>query len=114
MPYRQRLPVGTKAWTDSYNRRQGVENAIGALKGGFTNIARKFARVFRLVKVTMLFAFSVAGYNVECARSFRAKHPEPAVKQGRQQTRRRKRRRRTWTDILGPEHPRAGRSPPVP
>jgi hypothetical protein len=46
------------------------------LKGGFVNVQQKFFRVFRLTKLTFLLAFTIAGYNVECIRSFVACDPQ--------------------------------------
>ena len=65
------------------------------LKGGFVNIQQKFFRMFGLTKLKLPLAFTIAGYNVECIRSFNARkaaevesaeakrkhrrgHPEPA------------------------------------
>ena len=53
--------------TDSFNRRQRVERSIGALKGGFVDISRKFQRVFGLTKAMLILGLSVAGYNIERA-----------------------------------------------
>jgi hypothetical protein len=38
----------------------------------FANVSRGFHRIFGTTKITVLLAFTAAGYNVERARSFRA------------------------------------------
>jgi len=43
------------------------------LKGGFVDVQQTFFRVFRLTKLTVLLAFTIAGYNVECIHSFNAR-----------------------------------------
>ncbi len=54
-------------------RRQLVESANAALKGEFVDVGRGFQRAFGVTKITVLLAFSVAGYNVDRVRSFRTK-----------------------------------------
>jgi hypothetical protein len=44
-----------------------------ALKGSFVDLARGFFRVFGQVKMTVLLGFTVAAYNLDRVRSFRAK-----------------------------------------
>jgi hypothetical protein len=73
LPFRQRFTPGSTAWRKSYRRRNVVEGVNAMLKGGFVNIGQKFFRVFRLTKLTFLLAFTIAGYNVECIRSFNAR-----------------------------------------
>lgn len=65
--------MGTTAWRKSYRRRNVVEGVNAMLKGGFVNVQQKFFRVFRLTKLTFVLAFTIAGYNVECIRSFNAR-----------------------------------------
>ncbi|HVM20604.1 MAG TPA: hypothetical protein VM307_11650, partial [Egibacteraceae bacterium] len=69
----QRLPFGTTAWRVSYRRRQQAETSNSALKGQFTNINEKFHRVMGRVKMLVVLAFTVAGYNFNRARAFAAK-----------------------------------------
>jgi len=69
----QKIPYGTTAWRRSMGRRQLVESANAALKGEFVDVGRGFQRVFGVTKITVLLAFSVAGYNVDRVRSFRTK-----------------------------------------
>jgi len=45
----------------------------GALKGAFVNIGQKFFRVFGLIKIKLLLAFTLSAYNRETIRSFRAR-----------------------------------------
>ena len=111
LPFSQRLPAGTTAWRKSYRRRNVVEGTNAALKGGFVNVQHKFFRVFGLTKLTVLLAFTVAGYNVERIRSFKASVAATEVATGLKRTRA-KRRRHTWTDILGASTTTAGRDPP--
>ena len=54
------------------NRRQVVESANAALKGSFVDCARGFFRVFGRVKISVLLGFTVAAYNLDRIRSFRA------------------------------------------
>lgn len=70
------------------------------LKGGFVNIGRKFFRVFRLTKLTFLLAFTIAGYNVQCIRSFNARKVAQAEATEAKKRRRRKRRKGTWSHLL--------------
>jgi hypothetical protein len=100
----QRIPFGTTAWRISMGRRQVVESVNAALKGSFVDLARGFFRVFGQVKMTVLLAFTVAAYNLDRVRSFRAKHnlendgsPSPV---SNPPIRRSKRRVATWVDII--------------
>src|SRR5665213_1943476 len=90
----QRIPYGTTAWRISMGRRQIVESANSALKGAFVDLGRGFFRVFGQVKMTVLLGFTVAGFNLDRIRSFRAKQEEreSAPRQ------RAKRRMGTWGD----------------
>jgi len=99
LPWWQRIPFGTTAWRLSMGRRQVVESANAALKGAFADLSRGFFRVFGQTKMTVLLGFTIAGYNLDRIRSFRAKQraeeeakPRPA-----------KRRRGTWADIVAPD-----------
>jgi hypothetical protein len=97
LPWWQRIPFGTTAWRLSMGRRQVVESANAALKGTFADLSRGFFRVFGQTKMTLLLGFTVAGYNLDRIRSFRAKQraqeePKPAAK----------RRRSTWNDVVEP------------
>ncbi len=96
LPLTQRIPYGTTAWRISMYRRQAVESVNAALQGSFTNIARGFVRVFGVVKITMLLGFTVAAFNIDRVRSFRAKLAELA---GRPKTRA-KRRQGTYADCI--------------
>jgi hypothetical protein len=97
LPLAQKIPFGTTAWRISMNRRMSVESVNASLKGGFVNVVRGFFRVFGLVKVTVLLAFTLVGANVDRVRSHEAKlaedQPEPP--------RRRRPRRGTWQALLG-------------
>ena len=57
-------------------RRQAVESVNAALQGSFANLARGFVRVFGVVKITMLLGFTVAAFNLDRVRSFRASSPK--------------------------------------
>jgi len=79
-------------------RRQVVESANAALKGTFADLARGFFRVFGQTKMTVLLGFTIAGYNLDRIRGFRAKQrangaDKPALP---------KRRRGTWAEIVEP------------
>jgi hypothetical protein len=117
LPHWQRFVPGSTSWRMSYGRRQVVEGVNAMLKGGFANIQHKFVRVFGLAKMTLLLAFTLAGYNLEAIRSFTAKkgveHTAPPPKRTRK-----KRRTGTWTDVIGSDQSRSGpsgsgRSPPL-
>jgi hypothetical protein len=98
LPWWQRIPFGTSAWRLSMGRRQVVESANAALKGAFADLSRGFFRVFGLTKMTALLGFTIAGYNVDRIRSFRAKkRAEEEVNQSRPRP---KRRRGTWTEVI--------------
>jgi hypothetical protein len=73
LPLKQRISFGTTAWRTSMDRRQVVESANAALKGGFADLSRGFFRVFGRTKMSILLGFTVAAYNLDRIRSFRAK-----------------------------------------
>jgi hypothetical protein len=77
-------------------RRPVVESANAALKGAFADLSRGFFRVFGRTKISVLLGFTVAAYNVDRVRSFRAKQAESAAKPQR----RAKRRLGTWSDCV--------------
>ena len=81
------------------------------LKGGFVNIQHKFFRVFGLTRMTLLLAFTVAGYNLEAIRSFLAKKEAERTATPVKRTRK-KRRTGTWADMIGSGRPESGRAPP--
>jgi hypothetical protein len=103
LPLWQRLPAGTTAWRISMGRRQVAESVNAALKGTFVDLSRKFFRVFGLAKLTLLLGFTVAGYNLDRARSFLARRDLLASENGRPVRTRARRRTGTWADLLGPE-----------
>ena len=76
----QRIPFGTTAWRISMGRRQVVESVNAALKGAYVDLARGFFRVFGQVKMTVLLGFTLAAYNLDRVRSFRAKKAEEEAK----------------------------------
>ncbi len=92
LPLTQIIPFGATAWRISMNRRQVVESANAALKGSFVDCARGFFRVFGRVKISVLLGFTVAAYNLDRIRSFRANQEELVGAPKRQA----KRRRGTW------------------
>jgi hypothetical protein len=100
LPWWQPIPFGTTAWRLSMGRRQVVESANAALKGAFADLSRGFFRVFGLTKMTVLLGFTIAAYNLDRIRSFRAKR---RVEEARQSQRRLKRRLGTWTEIVESE-----------
>lgn len=92
----QRIPFGTTAWRISMGRRQVVESVNSALKGAFVDLARGFFRVLGQVKMTVLLGFTLAAYNLDRVRSFRAKQAQDTETPRR----RAKRRRGTWSDVV--------------
>jgi hypothetical protein len=112
LPFRQRFTPGSTAWRKSYRRRNIVEGVNAFLKGGFVNIGQKFFRVFRLTKLTFLLAFTIAGYNVECIRSFNARKIVEAEAAEAKRQRRKKRRQGTWAHLLDRASADAGPDPP--
>src|SRR5437868_9676300 len=102
LPWWQSIRFGTTAWWVSMARRQVVESANSALKGAFADLSRGFFRVVGLVKMTALVGFTLAAYNLDRIRSFKAKNrlddAGQVVERPRQQ--RARRRSGTWTDIV--------------
>jgi len=94
LPLTQVIPFGSTAWRISMNRRQVVESANAALKGSFVDCARGFFRVFGRVKISVLLGFTVAAYNLDRIRSFRANQLQLASAPKRQP----KRRQGTWAE----------------
>jgi hypothetical protein len=99
LPLAQRIPFGTTAWRVSMYRRQAVESVNAALKGSFADVSRGFFRVFGLVKITVLLGFTLAAYNLDRVRSFRAKRAETDS----QPKIRAKRRLGTWEHCITPD-----------
>ena len=102
IPWWQSITFGTTAWRISMARRQVVESANSALKGAFADLSRGFFRVMGLVKTTVLLGFTLAAYNLDRIRSFRAKHglDDDAQVVGRPKQHRARRRSGTWTEIV--------------
>jgi hypothetical protein len=111
LPLWQRIPFGTTAWRLSMGRRQVVESVNAALKGAFADLSRGFFRVFGQTKMSILLGFTVAGYNLDRIRSYRAKMRAQQDEKPKQP----KRRRGTWTDVVdpAPNSTRADESPPT-
>lgn len=109
LPWWQSITFGTTAWRISMGRRQVVESANSALKGAFTNLGRGFFRVMGIVKQTVLLGFTLAAYNLDRVRSFKAKHglDENGVVVERPRQRRARRRTGTWAEVI-----EAGPAPP--
>jgi hypothetical protein len=71
-------------------------------KGAFANLSRGFFRVMGIAKTTVLLGFTLAAYNLDRIRSFKAKHglddngqAVPTPKQTRA-----RRRSGTWTEVI--------------
>ena len=109
LPFAQEIPFGTTAWRISMGRSQVVESANSSLKGAFANLSRGFFQVMGLVKQTVLLGFTVAAYNLDRIRSFRAKHglDENAQPAEKPKQRRARRRTGTWAEVI-----EAGPAPP--
>ncbi len=108
----QRILPGTTAWRISMGRRQIVESVNAALKGAFVDLARGFLRVMGLTKATILLGFTLAAYNLDRIRSYRAKHritgeDEPDMDYPPETAHRSKRRVGTWSELLGQRRPEA-------
>jgi hypothetical protein len=104
LPLAQRIPYGTTAWRISMGRRQAVESVNAALKGSFVDLTRGFFRVFGRVKVSVLLGFTLAAFNLERIRSFRAKHAldedGSVLHDPSNRSPRTKRRHGTWAQII--------------
>lgn len=102
LPWWRGITFGTTAWRISMARRQVVESANSALKGAFANLGRGFFRVLGLVKTTVLLGFTLAAYNLDRIRSYKAKHGlddnGQVVAKPKQQ--RARRRTGTWTEVI--------------
>jgi pimeloyl-ACP methyl ester carboxylesterase len=110
LPYWQRFFPGTTAWRISYRRRDVVEGVNAALKGAFVNIGQKFFKVFGLVKIKILLAFTLAAYNLETIRSFLSRMAVDTEAARKPRTRK-KRREMTWRDVVA-IRPETGPDPP--
>ena len=86
-----------------------MESANSALKGAFADLGRGFFRVVGLVKTTVLLGFTLAAYNLDRVRSFKAKHglDDDAQAVERPKQRRARRRSGTWGEVVesGPAPP---------
>lgn len=104
LPWWQSITFGTTAWRISMGRRQVVESVNAALKGVFTDLGRGFMRVMGVTKMTVMLGFTIASFNLDRIRSFRAKHQ--LDEEGRQTERprqtRAKRRTGTWAEVIEP------------
>lgn len=71
---------------------------------GFVDVSRGFFRVFGVTKLTVMLAFSVAGFNVDRVRSFRAKDrlqdPHEPIEYPSVPVTRAKRRKGIWADLV--------------
>jgi hypothetical protein len=110
LPHAQRFFPGTTAWRIAYRRRDAVEGVNGALKDTFVNVGQKFFKVFGLVKIKILLAFTLAAYNLEIIRSFVARKTV-VEEEAKKPRRRKKRRKQTWRDVVA-VHPATGPDPP--
>jgi hypothetical protein len=83
-------------------RRQVVESVNGALKGAFADLSRGFVRVMGVTKMTVMLGFTLAAYNLDRIRSYRAKHhlDETGQPVGRPKQARARRRHGTWAELI--------------
>jgi hypothetical protein len=109
MAWWQRITFGTTAWRISMGRRQVVESVNAALKGAFTDLGRGFIRVMGVTKMTVMLGFTLASFNLDRLRSFRAKHHLDVSGQmiERPKRTRAKRRPGTWAEVIEPPAPPA-------
>jgi hypothetical protein len=98
----QRIPYGTTAWRISMGRRQVVESVNAALKGTFADLSRGFVRVMGVTKITVLLGFTLAAYNLDRIRSYRAKHHLDEHGQPTHNPKQTRARRRsiTWAELI--------------
>jgi hypothetical protein len=96
LPVTQKIPFGTTAWRISMYRRQVVESANSALKAAFADLSRGFFRMFGRTKISVLLGFTIAAYNLDRIRSFKAKQVEDEARP----VRRAKPRQGTWNDLI--------------
>ena len=85
----------SRARCDPRHRWTPPPTANSALKGAFVDLARGFFRVMGQVKMSVLLGFTLAAYNIDRVRSFRAKQ----AKLAEQPRPRAKRRQGTWADL---------------
>ena len=83
-------------------RRQVVESVNAALKGAFTDLGRGFVRVMGVTKMTVMLGFTLAAFNLDRIRSFRAKHAldEQGLPTEKPKQKRARRRTGTWADVI--------------
>jgi len=101
LPWWQNITFGTTAWRVSMGRRQVVESANSALKGAFADLSRRFFRVVGPVKTTALLGFTLAAYNLDQIRSFKAKNglDDDGQVVTRRTHKRAHRRTGTWAEV---------------
>ena len=97
-------------------RRQVAESVNAALKGAFTDLGRGFMRVMGVTKMTVMLGFTLAAFNLDRIRSFRAKHLLDEQGRSTQRPKKTRARRRvgTWSDVIetdGPAAPVANSAP---
>ncbi|HEX6395652.1 MAG TPA: hypothetical protein VFZ97_19640 [Acidimicrobiales bacterium] len=73
-------------------------------RGVFTELGRVFMRVMGVTKMTVMLGFTLAAFNLDRIRSFRAKHhlDEQGQPTGRAKQTRAPRRTGTWADVIEP------------
>ena len=103
----QRIPYGTTAWRIAMGRRQVVESVNAALKGAFADLSRGFVRVTGVTKISVMLGFTLAAFNLDRIRSYRAKHNlgETGQPVGRPKQTRARRRTRTWAELIDSADP---------
>ncbi|MFI5042510.1 MAG: hypothetical protein ACHQNA_11805, partial [Acidimicrobiales bacterium] len=104
MAWWQRITFGTTAWRISMGRRQVVESVNAALKGTFADLGRGFMRVMGVTKMTVMLGFTLAAFNLDRIRSYRAKHALDETGQPTEKPKQTRARRRTgtWADVIEP------------
>ena len=101
-PWWQSITFGTTAWRISMGRHQMVESVNAALKGVFADLGRGLMRVMGLTRMTVMPGFTIASFNLDHIRSFRAKDHFDAEGRPTERPRqaRAKRRPGTWADVI--------------
>ena len=100
LPWWQSITV-RDAWRVSRPRGRSWNRRTPPSRGAFADLSRGFFRVMGLVKTTVLLGFTLAAYNLDRVRSFKAKHGLGDDAQVVEKPKQHRARRRSgmWTEI---------------
>ena len=115
-PHWQRFLPGEHVLAHLLRQASGGRGRQRAAEGRLRQHPAQVLPRLRARKMTLLLAFTLAGYNLEAIRSFTAKKEAERVTAPPKRTRKR-RRKGTWADVIGPDQSisspsGSGRSPP--